>query len=88
MEVCGVILLQFFWISQYLLCGIHVWNKNNAKFMVKVGYEFELNPLNIFYGNNNFESTKLFYQTHNDHELSINNENKIIVGSKEFFLNN
>lgn len=45
--------------------------------MVKVGYKLEVNPLNIVYGNNHFEPTKLFYQTHNHHELNINNENKI-----------
>jgi len=77
MEVCGVILLPIFWVSQYLQCGIHVWNKHNGKIMVKVGYEFEVNLLNIVYGNNHFEPSKLFYQTHNDHELNINNENKI-----------
>jgi hypothetical protein len=46
--------------------------------MVKVGNEFEVNPLNYFYGNNHFEPTKLFYETYN-----VNNENEIIVGLRE-----
>ncbi len=69
-----------------------MWNtcleQKQCKIMVKVGYEFEVNQLNIFSRNNHFEPTKLFYQIHNDHELNINNENKIIGSSKEFFLNN
>jgi len=69
---------SIFCVSQYLQCRIHVWNKSNGEIMVKVGNEFEVNPLNIFYGNNHFEPTKLFYETYN-----VNNENEIIVGLRE-----
>jgi hypothetical protein len=61
-----------------LKCRIHVWNQSNGKIIVKVGNEFEINPLNFFYGNNHFAPTKLFYETYN-----VNNENERIIGLRE-----
>jgi hypothetical protein len=44
-----------FWISKYLQCPIHVWNKNNGRIMSKVGNEYNSEILHVVYGNNHFE---------------------------------
>ncbi len=80
-----------YWISEYLHCSIHVWNKNDGWTMVKIKQENTSTPLILYMGTKHFELAKIYLEItnipihiHNDekkkttnHNMNINSETKI-----------
>ncbi len=70
--------IAIYWIFEYLNHSIHVWNKNNARIMVKIEQENESTPLNLVYGNNHFKPIDIYsiiidipIHTQNDDEKKL-----------------
>ncbi len=57
---CGGDFTTIHWVSKYLQCLIHVWNKINAQMMMKVRDENWNTILNIVLKNTHFEPIDIF----------------------------
>jgi hypothetical protein len=52
--------IAIFWISQYLQCSIHIWNKISGQIMLKIENNSDNQTLNIIHGSNHFELVHFF----------------------------